>query len=365
MPGNLSASASASLSPLQIFMPSRMSGCPFGMPADSLDCIKCRTFFHFLYAESLQKTLGSSDRLKPSAKSPKSTLLSLTKMTAAPSSGGSNTSTTSSGRRRPRDFHHPPAPFSDGSSHTMPQMTRPRPSSSRHSPRLLLAATTLALGCAILFLPSLSLSSRANRRLSAQTMAEDSVDDTVHSSCIRTARDRLRQVATNSVNSGGGRQGGQNHRSLQRSSNGDMTYKTNNALNTANTLPNATPPANAVAANASNRARGASSGRRLVTTRASEGHTSALADNNSGNGRRLGLGSTLSDAAASAGLSNSVVDTIGNAISQLASMTSTATSAGSNGVRNIGRERQLAEVWDSPTLYDTPTFWHVSVDIKA
>ena len=235
----------------------------------------------------------------------------------------------------------------------------PRPQ-NRNNPRLLLAVTTLTLGCLILFLPSLSLNSRANRRLSVQTQAEDSVDETLHSSSIRTARDKLRGVAANAIESANvGKASMQRHRSLQRSSNGDMVYQADTSPNAATTTPNVSPKAPKPVAS-TNRARSAASGRKLVSTTASEGH---LGDHSDGaGGRRLGLGSTLSDAASSAGIPDSVVGTIGNVVSQLASMTSTVSSTVSNGARNIGRERQLAEVWDSPTLYDTSTFWHVSIE---
>ena len=261
----------------------------------------------------------------------------------------------SGGRRRPRD-HQLSTPTPDSA---MPsKISTRRNNTARHSPRLLLALTTLCLGCAsILFLPSLSLTSRANRRLSVHTIAQDAVDETIHSSGIRAGRDKLRGVAAAAVDKAGNAvkaSGGQEqwHRSLQRSSAPNAAA---DAPNVQNELPKAAQPANSAANNA-NRARSATSGRKLVSS-ASESH---LADANS-DGRRLGLGSTLtdtlSDAASSAGLPDSVVDTIGSVVNQLASMTSSAAST----VRNIGRERQLAEVWDAPTLYDTPTFWHVSI----
>ena len=264
----------------------------------------------------------------------------------------------SSGRRRPRDQQQQPPPPPPDSANNMPidPPTARRSNSRTTNPRLLLAVTTLTLGCAILFLPSLSLNSRANRRLSVQTAAEDSVDETLHSSSIRTARDKLRNVAANAIESANvGKASVQRHRSLQRSSNGDMVYQADTSPN----IPDASPKTAVSAVSSTNRARSAASGRKLVSTTASESH---LGDHSDGaGGRRLGLGSTLSDAASSAGIPDSVVGTIGNVVSQLASMTSSAASTVSNGVRNIGRERQLAEVWDAPTLYDTPTFWHVSI----
>ena len=300
--------------------------------------------------ESRRKTQGTSLGKDRSAKSKTQSQKKerQAKMTAP------TTSTSHSGRRRPREQQQQPPNTNLNSN--MPPLTTRR-NSTRHSPRLLLALTTLCLGCAILFLPSLSLSSRANRRLSVQTAAEEGVDETVHSSGIRLGRDKLRGVAAAAVEKAGqvgharvGEKAFQKHRSLQRSSDSNLSNTVQN------TPPTAAQPAPNAAADA-NRARSATSGRKLVSTSASESH---LADANS-DGRRLGLGSTLSDAASSAGLPDSVVDTIGSVVNQLASMTSSAASTVSNGVRNIGRERQLAEVWDVPTLYDTPTFWHVSI----
>ena len=281
------------------------------------------------------------------------------KMTAPNSGNG--------GRRRPRDQQHQPPPPSSSTNNMYIYPSTARRSNSRTTnPRLLLAVTTLTLGCAILFLPSLSLSSRANRRLSVQTRAEDSVDEALHSASIRTARDKLRNAAANAIESANvGKASVQRHRSLQRSSNGDEIYQADtsptNIPNAAPTAPDASAKAAASAVSGTNRARSAASGRKLVSTTASESHLGDHSDG-AGDGRRLGLGSTLSDAASSAGIPDSVVGTIGNVVSQLASMTSSAASSVSNGVRNIGRERQLAEVWDSPTLYDTPTFWHVSTE---
>ena len=311
-------------------------------------------------------TKGTRDLSQPRWKDRKSSQKSQVyfepgKMTA-PNSGNS-------GRRRPRDQQQPPPPpppsFDSANNTPMHPPTARRSNSRTTNPRLLLAVTTLTLGCLILFLPSLSLNSRANRRLSVQTAAEDSVDETLHSASIRTARDKLRNAAANAIESANvGRESMQRHRSLQRSSNGDMVYPADalsDIPNAVTTTPNAPPKPVA----STNRARSAASGRKLVSTTASESHLHrpAAAGTTDG-GRRLGLGSTLSDAASSAGIPDSVVGTIGNVVSQLASMTSSAASSVSNGVRNIGRERQLAEVWDAPTLYDTPTFWHVSIEIK-
>ena len=133
----------------------------------------------------------------------------------------------------------------------------------------------------------------------------------------------------------------QGHRSLQRSSAEEGAPMAQRA---ASILGDAASNVADAAADA-NRARSAAAGRKLVSTPAAESHLDGS------DGRRLGLGSALSDAAASAGIPGSVVGTIGSALSLLAGAAS--------GVRNIARERQLAEVWDSPTLYDTPTFWHV------
>ena len=129
----------------------------------------------------------------------------------------------------------------------------------------------------------------------------------------------------------------QRHRSLQRSSAENVAPMAQQAAKIMGEA--ASNVANKVAD--TNRARSANAGRKLVSTAAAEV---------AGDSRRLGLGSTLSDAATSAGIPDSVVGTIGSALNML-------TGAAAGAVRNIGRERQLAEVWDSPTLYDTPTFW--------
>ena len=315
-----------------------------------------------LIPESRRKTQGtllSKDR--PIGRCQCQKLLSRHKQEERQASKMTAPTTTSGGRRRPRD--HQQLTSTSMASSAPDTITRRNNSTARHSPRLLLALTTLTLGCAILFLPSLSLSSRANRRLSVQVSTEEGVDETIHSSGIRAGRDKLRGVAAAAVEKAGqvgharvGEKAFQKHRSLQRSSDSNLS---NTVQNTPPAAAQPAPNAVASAAN-SNRARSATSGRKLVSTSASESH---LADANS-DGRRLGLGSTLtdtlSDAASSAGIPDSVVDTIGSALNQLASMTSSAAST----VRNIGRERQLAEVWDAPTLYDTPTFWHVSIEIK-
>merc|ERR1719199_2315886 len=242
-----------------------------------------------------------------------------------------------------------PPPPPPGRHHPDTRMRHPLPpqraASSPSRPRLLLAVTTLTLGCAILFLPSVTLSHRAHRRLAAAATAGAAVDETVHSTSIRSARDRMRtavagRAALNKVHNSNEEEE-QGHRSLQRSSAEEGAPMAQRA---ASILGDAASNVADAAADA-NRARSAAAGRKLVSTPAAESHLDGS------DGRRLGLGSALSDAAASAGIPGSVVGTIGSALSLLAGAAS--------GVRNIARERQLAEVWDSPTLYDTPTFWHV------
>ena len=252
-----------------------------------------------------------------------------------------------SGRRRPRDSQPPTIEDGSAAAMTMSGTISRRRRAASPGPRFLLAIATLVFGCAILFLPSLTLSRRAHRRLSAAATASDAVDETVHSTSIRSARDRMRAVvagraALNKVNNNNNNNNEeqQGHRSLQRSSaeNGaPMAQKAASIMGDA-----ASNIAKVVAD--TNRARSANAGRKLVSTSAAESHLDGS------DGRRLGLGSTLSDAATSAGIPDSVVGTIGSALNMLA--------GAANGVRNIARERQLAEVWDSPTLYDTPTFWH-------
>ena len=244
-----------------------------------------------------------------------------------------------SGRRRPRDYQ--PSSIEDGTPTSMASISGPiTRRRASPSPRLLLAVTTLTLGCAILFLPSVTLSQRANRRLSATTNRAGAVDETVHSNSIRIARDRMRAVvagraALNKQNNNAKNEE-QGHRSLQRSSAENVAPMAQQAAKIMGEA--ASNVANKVAD--TNRARSANAGRKLVSTTASE---------EAGDSRRLGLGSTLSDAATSAGIPDSVVGTIGSALNML--------TGAAGAVRNIGRERQLAEVWDSPTLYDTPTFW--------